>query len=284
MPFERTSWNLSASIDSIRTGGEPEVVNGISSLYAVQPEFDPTLGYFTGTHRTGPYHVDLSYLTTISSYATTPCSLFGRPGYWAYNDLSTYADVDRYKNLTPNISSVDLHNLTSIKYNYAFYGMFCGNLNVLSVDGPRPTSLTKPYSMAGYARASILPCDLPDLTSITTEATYAFSYSFYSAQPKYNELMTNDTPERYFPNLKSTQAPYALQMVLAFYRPHHNKRLEFTELTTIGGQYAFSYACNGSEFQEVAFPKLSVVTYATATSGSYTFDRLCTYCPDLSSV
>lgn len=96
--------------------------------------------------------------------------------------------------------------------------------------------------------------------------------------------MTNDTPERYFPNLKSTQAPYALQMVLGYYRPHHNKRLEFTELTTIGGQYAFSCAANGSEFQEVAFPKLSSVSYATATAGSYTFDRLCTNCPELSSV
>lgn len=96
--------------------------------------------------------------------------------------------------------------------------------------------------------------------------------------------MTNETPERYFPNLKSTQANYAFNYTLAFYRPHHNKRLEFTELTTIGGQYAFSYAFSGSEFQEVAFPKLSSVSYATATSGSYTFDRLCTNCPDLTSV
>lgn len=166
MPFDRTSWNLSASIDSIRTGGEPEDVNGISSLYAVQPEFDQTLGYFTGTHRTGPYHVDLSYFTTISSYATTPCSLFGRPGYWTYNDLSTYANVDIYKNLTPNVSSVNLHNLNVIKSDYALYGMFCGNLNVLSVDGPRPTTLTNSYSMAGFARATRLPCDFPDLTSI----------------------------------------------------------------------------------------------------------------------
>lgn len=38
VPFDRTSWNLSASIDSIRTGADPEDVNGISSLYAVQPE------------------------------------------------------------------------------------------------------------------------------------------------------------------------------------------------------------------------------------------------------
>lgn len=35
VPAERTSWNLSASIDSIQTGGDPEDVNGISSLYAV---------------------------------------------------------------------------------------------------------------------------------------------------------------------------------------------------------------------------------------------------------
>ena len=284
MPFDRTSWNLSASIESIRTGADPEDVNGISSLYAVQPEFDPTLGYFTGTHRAGPYHVDLSYLTDERDYKTRTNSLFGRPGFWTYSDLSTYADVDIYKNLTPNVSSVNIHNLTAINTEYSMYGMFCGNLNVLSVDGPRPTSLSATYGLAGYARATRLPCDFPDLTSILTAATYAFSYAFYSAQPKYNELMTNDTPERYFPNLKSTQAAYALQMALAFYKPHHNKRLEFTELTTIGGQYAFSYAANGSEFQEVAFPKLSSVSYATATAGSYTFDRLCTNCPELTSV
>lgn len=39
-----------------------------------------------------------------------------------------------------------------------------------------------------------------------------------------------------------------------------------------------------SEFQSVAFPKLSSVSYATATAGSYTFDRLCYFCPDLTSV
>ena len=179
-------------------------MNGISSLYSVQPEFDPTLGCFTGTNRTGPYHVDLSYLTTVSSYATKPCALFGRPGFWTYSDLSTYADVDIYKNLTPNISSVDLHNLSVINADYALYGMFCGNLNVLSVDGPRPTTLSHSYAMAAYIRATRLPCDFPELTSIQTEATYAFSNSFYATQPKYNELMTDNTPERYLPNLKST--------------------------------------------------------------------------------
>jgi len=242
VPFERTSWNLSASIESIRTGGDPEDVNGISSLYAVQPELDPTTGFFTGTQRTGPYHADLSYLTTVSRYATKTCSLFGRPGLWTYNDLSTYVGVDEYKNLTPNVSSVNIHNLTGIETEYALYGMFCGNLNVLSVDGPRPTSLNATYGLAGYARATILPCDFPDLTSITTAATYVFSNAFQAAQPKYNELMTNDSPERYFPSLKSTQANNAFNYALAFYRPHHNKRLEFSELTTIGGSYAFTYA------------------------------------------
>ena len=96
--------------------------------------------------------------------------------------------------------------------------------------------------------------------------------------------MTNETPERYFPNLKSTQANYAFNSALREYRPHHNKRLEFTELTTIGGGYAFSYAACQAEFQSVAFPKLSVVTYATTTAGQYTFDRMCYFCPDLTSV
>lgn len=181
VPLERTSWNLSASIDSIPAGGDPEDVNGISSLYAVQPEFDSTLGYFTGTHRAGPYHVDLSYLTRIYDYKTKPCSLFGRAGLWTYNTLSSYADVDVYKNLTPNVSSVNLHNLSAINTEYALYGMFCGNLNVLSVDGPRPTSLSAAYGFAEYARASILPCDFPDLTSILTAATYAFTYVFQGA-------------------------------------------------------------------------------------------------------
>ena len=107
-----------------------------------------------------------------------------------------------------------MHNLSDIATDYALYGMFCGNLNVLSVDGPRPISLTASYGFAGYARATRLPCDFPELTSIQTGGTYAFSTSFYAAQPKYNELMTNDTPERYFPNLKSTQANYAFNTAL----------------------------------------------------------------------
>lgn len=37
VPFDRTSWNLSASIDSIRVGGDPESTLGVSSLYAVMP-------------------------------------------------------------------------------------------------------------------------------------------------------------------------------------------------------------------------------------------------------
>lgn len=286
VPFERTSWNLSASIDSIRTGGEPEDVNGISSLYAVQPEFDPELGYFTGTHRAGPYHVDLSRLTSTPDAKTRPCSLFGRPGIWNYSNLSTYSPerLDIFKNLTPNVSSVNLHNLSVINYDYALYGMFCANLNVLSVDGPRPTTLTNSNAMINFARGTRLPCDFPDLTSITTAATYALSYVAGFAQPKYNELMTNDTPERYFPNLKSTQANYAFNYALNTYIPHHNRRLEFSELTTVGGANAFSYAAAQSEFQSVAFPKLSVVTYATATGGASTFDRICYFCPDLTSV
>lgn len=96
--------------------------------------------------------------------------------------------------------------------------------------------------------------------------------------------MTNNTSERYFPNLKSTQANYAFNNALREYRPHHNKRLEFSELTTIGGGYAFSYAAAQAEFQSVAFPKLSSVSYATATAGTCTFDRLCYLCPELTSV
>jgi len=138
--------------------------------------------------------------------------------------------------------------------------------------------------LAGYARGTRLPCDFPDLTSITTAATYVFANAFYAAQPKYNELMTNETPERYFPNLKSTQANYAFNYAFYQYRPHHNKRLEFSELTTIGGTYAFSYAATQSEFQSVAFPKLSSVTFATTTNGQCTFDRICYYCQDLTSV
>lgn len=37
VPEDRTSWNLSASIDSIRTGGDPEASLGVSSLYALMP-------------------------------------------------------------------------------------------------------------------------------------------------------------------------------------------------------------------------------------------------------
>lgn len=117
VPFERTSWNLSASIDSIRTGGDPEDVNGISSLYAVQPELDPTTGKFTGTLRTGPYNLDLSYLTTVSGYVTSLNSLVGRTGFWGYDDLSTYAGdtieekIAPYANLCPNVSSIDIHNI-----------------------------------------------------------------------------------------------------------------------------------------------------------------------------
>lgn len=220
----------------------------------------------------------------VSGYVTSPRSLLGRPGFWSYNDLSTYADVDVYKNLTPNVSSVNLHNLSVIASDYALYGMFCGNLNILSVDGPRLATLTNSYAMGNYARATRLPCDFPDLTSIQTGGTYGFSYAFYSAQPKYNEAMTNETPERYFPNLKSTQANYAFNYTLTQYRPHHNKRLEFSELTTIGGAYAFSYAAAQSEFQSVAFPKLSSVSYATNTNGACTFDRICYFCPELTSV
>lgn len=133
---------MSASIESIRTGGDPEDVNGISSLYAVIPAIDEE-GKFSGTLQNGPYHVDWSNMHIVSGYVTSPRSLLGRPGFWSYNDLSTYAaeQIDIPKNLTPNVSSVNLHNLSVIAAEYALYGTFCGNLNVLSVDGPRPTSL-----------------------------------------------------------------------------------------------------------------------------------------------
>lgn len=163
--------------------------------------------------------------------------------------------------------------------------MCCANLNVLSVRMPENlTSMGASYLWASAFRATRLPCDFPNLTSITTAATYVFTNAFETAQPKYNELMTDDTPERYFPNLKSTQASYAFSRTLREYRPHHNKRLEFSELTTIGGSYAFSYTASESEFQSVAFPKLSVVTYATTTNGNCTFDRLCYFCQSLTSV
>ena len=117
MPFERTSWNLSASIDSIRVGADPEDVNGISSLYAVQPELDSTTGRFTGTLRNGPYHLDLSYLTAITIYANSLNSLVGRPGFWEYGDLSTYPGdtieekIEQWANVCPNVSSIDIHNI-----------------------------------------------------------------------------------------------------------------------------------------------------------------------------
>ena len=163
--------------------------------------------------------------------------------------------------------------------------MCCANLNVLSVRMPENlTSMGASYLWASAFRATRLPCDFPNLTSITTAATYVFTNAFETAQPKYNELMTDDTPERYFPNLKSTQANYAFNNTLREYRPHHNKRLEFSELTTIGGAYAFSHTASESEFQSVAFPKLSVVTHATTTNGNCTFDRLCYFCQSLTSV
>lgn len=117
MPFDRTSWNLSASIDSIRTGADPEDVNGISSLYSVQPELQSD-GRFTGTLRNGPYNLDLSYLTAISIYANSLNSLVGRPGFWEYEDLSTYAGegtieekIEQWANICPNVSSIDIHNI-----------------------------------------------------------------------------------------------------------------------------------------------------------------------------
>lgn len=287
MPFERTSWNLSASIDSIRTGGDPEDVNGISSLYAVVPAIDSD-GKFSGTLQEGPYHVDWSNMRHVSAFANSPRSLLGRPGFWGYKDLSTYGGGDTieekiapYVNLCPNVSSIDMHNLSSVQAAYALYGTFCGNLNILSVRMPEQhvaTSTSHNYQFSNCFRATRLPCDFPHLTA--SNGQYAFANAWTDCQPKYNPL---DVQERYLPDLQRINGAYTFTYAWQNYRPHHNKRLEFSELTTIGGQYAFSYACNGSEFQEVAFPKLSSVSYATAT-GSYTFDRLCTNCPELTSV
>lgn len=89
VPLERTSWNLSASIDSIPAGGgATENVNGISSLYAVQPKLQSN-GTFTGTLRNGPYHVDWSNLTQVNAYSRMPAGMFGRYGFWSYADLET---------------------------------------------------------------------------------------------------------------------------------------------------------------------------------------------------
>lgn len=64
MPFDRTSWNLSASIDSIRTGGDPESSLGVSSLYAVMPSEGTATSF--GQPMGGPYKLDLSFLTAIN--------------------------------------------------------------------------------------------------------------------------------------------------------------------------------------------------------------------------
>jgi len=92
-------------------------VNGISSLYAVQPELQSN-GKFTGTLRTGPYNLDLSYLTAVSIYANSLNCLVGRTGFWGYDDLSTYGGgdtieekIEPWANICPNVSSIDIHNI-----------------------------------------------------------------------------------------------------------------------------------------------------------------------------
>lgn len=64
VPFERTSWNLSASIESIRTGGDPESSLGVSSLYALIPSEGTATSF--GQPMGGPYKLDLSFLTAIN--------------------------------------------------------------------------------------------------------------------------------------------------------------------------------------------------------------------------
>ena len=190
VPLERTSWNLSASIDSIRTGGEPEDVNGISSLYAVIPAIDED-GKFSGTLQNGPYHVDWSNMRVVNAYVTSPRSLLGRPGFWSYEDLSTYAEgaSAQWTTIMPNVSSIDMHNLSAINTTYALYGTFCGNLNILSVWMPEQhvtTSTSYNYHFANCFRGTRLPCDFPHLTA--SNGTYAFANAWVACQPKYNPL------------------------------------------------------------------------------------------------
>lgn len=64
VPFDRTSWNLSASIDSIRTGGDPESSLGVSSLYALIPSEGTATSLLPPMG--GPYKLDLSFLTAIN--------------------------------------------------------------------------------------------------------------------------------------------------------------------------------------------------------------------------
>lgn len=201
MPAETDSWHLSTAIDSIPAGGEPEDVNGISSLYAVIPAIGSN-GKFSGTLQKGPYHVDWSTMTIISGYVSSPRSLLGRPGFWNYEDLSTYAEgmSASFAAICPNVSSIDMHNLTSMQTTYGLYGTFCGNLNILSVRMPEQhvaTSTSHSYKFASCFRATRLPCDFPHLTA--SNGQYAFANAWTACQPKYNPL---EIQERYLPDLQ----------------------------------------------------------------------------------
>ena len=126
VPFDRTSWNLSASIDSIRTGGDPESTLGVSSLYAVMPNEGTATSF--GQPMGGPYKLDLSFLTAINE-ANVLNSAVGHMCYApgaanAADSGSTGQAVYNHCKWMPNISAVDCSNLQTVFGVCAMLGMF----------------------------------------------------------------------------------------------------------------------------------------------------------------
>lgn len=126
VPFDRTSWNLSASIDSIRTGGEPEATLGVSSLYAVMPNEGTATSF--GQPMGGPYKLDLSFLTAINeanvlnSAVGHMCYASGAPN--TADSGSGGQAVYNHCKWMPNISAVDCSNLQTVVGTCAMLGMF----------------------------------------------------------------------------------------------------------------------------------------------------------------
>lgn len=62
VPEDRTSWNLSASIDSIRTGdADPAAIVPVRYLKSTGTQYIDTVRYFTSTNNGNENHVEVDF-------------------------------------------------------------------------------------------------------------------------------------------------------------------------------------------------------------------------------
>ena len=164
----------------------------------------------SGTQRARPYNLDYSMLSSIDNGYQQIGLMAGMYDRWEYDFRSmALSSQEMYRNIAPNISSIDLHNLTAIRSDYGAGMLAHNNLNMLSINLDNLQTISANYGLSRFASGTKVRCDLPSLASVS--GNYALQRAWSLVDPN-NELQVQ---ERLMPNLTSVIGQYAMNY--AFY-------------------------------------------------------------------